>query len=167
MRPTVILVGSALFALLAGSAAAQSVRLVSKHANWTLYASDGSPTICFISTQPQSTEPKGASRDSIHFYVAGWPRDKVANEISVKIGYPLRRGSEVTVAVGTTTFKLFAANDRAFVASADDEAKLLDALRKGSSMVVQGTSERGTTTKDTYSLAGISQALQNMTSACQ
>jgi invasion protein IalB len=143
------------------------VRLVSKHGDWTLYESEGAARVCFISSEPRDSEPKGASRDVIHFYISGWPTQNVASEISIKIGYNLKRGSDVNVTVGNSSFKLFAADDRAFVANAEDEGRLLDALRKGNTMTVQGTSERGTVTKDTFSLAGVSSALQSMTTACQ
>ena len=33
-------------------------------------------------------------------------------------------------------------------------------------MVVQATSERGTATKDTYSLSGLSRAIQSLTTNC-
>jgi hypothetical protein len=85
----------------------------------------------------------------------------------VRVGYPLKGGSEVTLSVGNTSFKLFVHNDRAYIADAGDELKLLDVMRKGSTMTVVGTSERGTTTTDTYSLAGISQALQAVTTNCK
>ena len=89
------------------------------------------------------------------------------SEISVKIGYTLRKNSDVTLAVGSSSFKLFVNGDRAYVSDATQELKLLEAMRKGSTMTVQGTSERGTTTTDTYSLAGISQALQAITTSCK
>jgi hypothetical protein len=47
-----------------------------------------------------------------------------------------------------------------------DEAKLITAMQGGSTMVVTGTSLRGSTTKDTYSLSGISAALDKIHSSC-
>ena len=57
--------------------------------------------------------------------------------------------------------------DRAYIADAGEEQKLIFAMRKGSTITVVGTSERGTTTTDTYSLAGISQALQAVATNCK
>jgi hypothetical protein len=39
-------------------------------------------------------------------------------------------------------------------------------MKKGSTMVIQGTSERGTATSDTYTLVGLSQSLQALTASC-
>jgi hypothetical protein len=153
-------------ALLPSLALAQA-RLAGKFNDWTVYAHDGTQAkICFALAAPKASEPAGARRDPVFFYVSAWPKEAVKAEVSVKIGYPLRRGSDVTVTIGTATFKLFTKDDRAFVADPADEVKLVEAMKTGSAMVVQGTSERGTATKDTYSLSGVSQALQSLNGGC-
>jgi invasion protein IalB len=146
---------------------AQTTRSVSKAGDWTVYAHDGkAQRICFVTAQPRSTDPKSVNRDPVHFFVSGWPKDGVRSEVSIKLGYPAKKDADVSVTVGTTAFRLFASNDRAFVADPTEELKLIEALKKGSSMIVQATSERGTVTRDTYSLQGLSQALQAMLSGC-
>ena len=92
--------------------------------------------------------------------------DGVKAEISVKLGYPIKTGSDITVMVGNDTFTLFPKEERAYVADATEELKLIEAMKKGSKLTVQATSERGTATTDTYSLAGLSQALQALAAAC-
>ena len=99
--------------------------------------------------------------------VAAMPSASVKTEISVKVGYPLKKDSEVTVTVGKDAFKLFASSERAFVSDPAQETKLIETMKKGSSMQVQGTSERGTTTTDTYSLTGLAQAMQALAELCQ
>jgi hypothetical protein len=156
--------------MLAGIAShgfAQTAKLINKFNDWTFYAYDGPQgKTCFAAGSPKTSEPAGARRDGIYFYIAAWPKDGVRSEVSVKIGYPFRKGSDPTVTIGTTTFKLFTKDDRAFVANATEELKLIEAMKKGSSMVVQGVSERGTATKDTYSLSGLAQALHAMNARC-
>jgi hypothetical protein len=155
-------------ALSFAATATPGAKLVNRFNDWALFDHD-TPQMrtCFVLLGPKSSEPAAAKRDSIYFYVSAWPREGVKSEVSVKVGYPLKKGSEVTVTVGANTFKLFTRDDRAFIAEPADEQKLLDALRKGSTMVVQGTSERGTVTKDTYSLAGAPRALQTLLSTCR
>lgn len=150
-----------------GPAAAQSAKVVNKFNDWTLYAHEAAQAkVCFSLAPPRSSEPAAARRDPVYFYVSAWPKEGVKSEVSVKIGYPFKKGTNVTVTVGTTAFKLFTKDDKAFVGDPGDELKLLDAMKKGSSMVVEGVSERGTVTKDTYSLAGLGQALQSLATAC-
>ncbi len=134
---------------------------------WNLYTTDsGNTRICFIAAAPEEKKPATANRATMLFYISAWPKDGVRSEISVKLGYPIKKDSAVDVAVGTDTFKLFPKDERAYVADATDELKLLESMKKGVTATVQATSERGTTTTDTYSLIGISQALQSMAQAC-
>ena len=154
---------------LAGSfALAQNVKSIGTFSSWTAFThGEGGGLLCFATAQPTKQEPAGAKRSPAFVYVSSWPKDGVKAEVSVRVGYPLRGGSDVTMSVGNASFKLFVHGDRAYIADAGEELKLLDAMRKGSTMTVVGTSERGTTTTDTYSLAGISQALQAVTTNCK
>jgi hypothetical protein len=91
----------------------------------------------------------------------------VKTEISVKLGYNGKKGGAVTATIGPDAFKLFIKDDRAFIADAANEAKLLDAMKKGTRMVVLATSEKGLVTSDVYSLSGLSQALQALATVCK
>ncbi len=62
--------------------------------------------------------------------------------------------------VGAEKYVLFGREDRAYVADPTEELKLVEAMKKGQKLVIQATSERGTTTTDTYSLQGFLQAFQ-------
>lgn len=148
-------------------AAAQTASPVETHGDWTMYAAETRGTrLCFVTTQPTDVKPEGARRDPIHFYVSAWPKDGVMSEISIKLGYPLRKGSEPTVSVGTQSFKLFVKDDKAFVADPTAELKLIEAMKKGSKLMVEAVSERGTTTSDTYSLSGFDKVMQALASKC-
>jgi hypothetical protein len=48
----------------------------------------------------------------------------------------------------------------------DDEPGFVAALKKGSKLVVHGTSSRGTKTTDTYSLSGVTAAMDAIDKAC-
>jgi invasion protein IalB len=149
-------------------AAAQTGKRVGTYSDWSSYvAEQPKGKICFAASQPKAQEPKNINRDAAYFYVTTWPREGVKAEVSVKIGYPFKKGSEVKVTIGSSEFKLFTQSDRAFIADAGEERKLVEAMKKGASMQVQGTSERGTTVTDTFSLSGVSLALQALSESCQ
>lgn len=159
---------AATLALASSVVLAQTVKTIGTFSSWTSFThGEAASLLCFATAQPSKQAPANAKRDPAFIYISSWPKDGVKAEISVKIGYALRKGSDVTLSVGSSSFKLFAHGDRAYVADATEELKLLEAMRKGSTMTVQGTSDRGTTTTDTYSLAGISQALQAIASNCK
>ncbi len=152
---------------IAGPANAET-KQVETFNSWTLYANkDGAAPLCFILASPESTEPAGAKRSPVHFYISAWPRDGVRSEVSIKNGYSFRKGSEVTVTVGSDSFKLFTQDERAYVNDPIEELKLIDAMKKGSSMVVEGVSDRGTATKDAYSLMGVTKAIQSLATGCE
>ena len=57
-------------------------------------------------------------------------------------------------------------NEAAWLASMDDEAGFVASLKKGSKLVVHGTSLKGTKTTDTYSLGGVTAAMDAIDKAC-
>ena len=168
LRSIPTLVCSALIALWATPLAAQDEGAVEtgRYGQWVLHQSSGEPKICFAASQPQSKEPAGANRSAVVFYISAWPKDGIKSEVSIKLGYPIRPESTVRVTVGSDEFELFAKDDRAYVSDATDELKLVEAMKAGSTLVVRATSARGTDTTDSYSLQGVTKALQEMASAC-
>ena len=62
---------------------------------------------------------------------------------------------------------MYTQNDGAWVKNAAEEAKMVDAMRKGADLVVKSESGRGTKTTDTYSLKGIGQALDKVAAGVQ
>ena len=61
---------------------------------------------------------------------------------------------------------LFTQGDTAWTMGEADDAALVAAMKAGVDMVVRGKSERGTDTKDTYSLLGFTAAYDAIGQAC-
>ena len=99
--------------LLASGASAQTVSLVEHQGTWSLYADTADPKqVCFVAAQPQAVEPIGANRGPIYFYISAWPKDGIKLEPSIKAGYPVKADNDMTVTIGSDTFKLFGKGDR-------------------------------------------------------
>ena len=62
---------------------------------------------------------------------------------------------------------MYTQNDGAWVKNAAEEAQMVDAMRKGADLVIKSESSRGTKTTDTYSLKGISDALDKVAAECK
>jgi invasion protein IalB len=62
---------------------------------------------------------------------------------------------------------MYTQNDGAWIKNAAEEARLVEAMRKGSELVVKGMSARGTLTTDNYSLRGLTQALDRVSQECR
>jgi hypothetical protein len=139
--------------------------------SWTAFVNGtGDNKSCYIIARPQSSEPAKAKRDPIAFLVTDWPARRAKAEPEVVPGYQYKDGSTVTAQVGSDKFDFFTKNDAgeggAWVQKTVDEARLVSAMRANGQMIVTGISKRGTMTHDTYSLGGISDALDKIHAAC-
>jgi invasion protein IalB len=144
--------------------------LLAQFADWGAYsASPAGKKICFTIAKPTSaeTKPPNRPRNPPYMFITTRPADKVTNEVSVAIGYPLRSGSEASVEVGATTFALYTLGDGAWIKNMAEEAHMVDVMRHGDTAVVHGESARGTASTDTYSLKGLSEALDRVAQECQ
>lgn len=153
----------------AAAASAQSgPTLLGTFDAWEAYkTSDNRGAVCWAVTQPQTKEPATAKRDPIYFLITTWPKQGITNEPSVVIGYQFKETSEATVQVGSDKFAFFTKADGAWLQSKQDEQRLITAMRGASDMTVKGFSKRGTLTTDTYSLKGISAALDKLAEGCK
>jgi invasion protein IalB len=62
---------------------------------------------------------------------------------------------------------MYTQKDGAWIKNMAEEARMLDAMRKGSDLTVKGTSARGTNSTDQFSLKGLPQALERADQACK
>lgn len=136
--------------------------------SWEAYkTNDGRGAVCYVVTQPQAKDPPTAKRDPIYFMITTWPKANIANEPSIVIGYQFKDASKATVQVGSDKFDFFTKADGAWMQGGAEEQRLITALRGASEMTVKGFSKRGTLTTDTYSLKGISAALDKIAEGCK
>ncbi|MEM6666108.1 MAG: invasion associated locus B family protein [Pseudomonadota bacterium] len=155
-------------AVLSVPSAEAAPRLIETHRDWQAFMDEGNgQKTCFVISKPTQSamNPAGRRRGPAFIFVTNRPGENVKEEISVVFGYPLAANS-TRAEIGSTTFQLFAQDETAWVQNAADEPNMVTAMRAGSSMRVFGTSSRGTTTVDTYSLSGITAALRSAASAC-
>lgn len=162
------LAAAAISLAMAGGAAAQTATALGQFRDWGAYVADGSGgKVCYALSQPKSMEPRNVNRDPVYFFVTSRPGQGVKNEVSVVIGYPFGAESRASAQVGSDSFTLFTKDDGAWVENAAEESRLVAAMRAGATMIVKGTSQRGTNTSDTYSLSGISAALDKIAEECR
>jgi invasion protein IalB len=144
--------------------------LLGQFGDWGAYkATPDGKKVCFALAKPTSatTEPAGRPRDSSYAFVSTRPAEKVKNEVSVIVGYPQKPGHDASAAIGSANYVMYTANDGAWVKNAAEEAQMVDAMRKGSDLVVKSESGRGTKTTDTYTLKGLAQALDKVAAECK
>jgi len=145
-------------------------KLLGQYGPWGAYtATPGGKKVCFALAKPSASEtnPPNRPRNPVYMFVSTRPADKVANEVSLVIGYPFKAGTEASAQIGGTSFALYTQQDGAWIKNAAEEAKMVDAMRGGDNVVIKGVSAKGTQSTDTFSLKGVSQALDRAGQECK
>lgn len=159
-------------ALLAGATASaqESTNRVAVQTAWSVFV-DGEPRECWAVSAPSETvntrdgQPVSVRRGDILLF-ATYRQGSSSAEISFTGGYPFADGSTVDIAIGSDTFQLFTDGQWAWAGSPEDDARILAAMRRGQNAVLTARSSRGTTTRDTFSLFGVTAATEEAQRRC-
>lgn len=164
-----ILGATLLFTGVAG-AQATSNRVAAK-TDWSVFV-ENSPKECWGVAAPKATQntkdgkPTEVRRGDILLFVTYRPGK--AGEVSFMGGYPFAPGSTADLTVNTgAKFTLFTDGEGAWTGSAEEDAKLIAALKSGGEVSIAARSGRGTQTKDTFSLMGFTAAMNEAASRCK
>jgi hypothetical protein len=152
-----------------GALADEKPELLGSFHDWFAYKTGkGADRQCYALSQPKQTSPAGMKRESPFFLISTWPGRKVKNEPSVVPGYSYKAGSKVQVQVGPDKFEFFTKNEGdgggAWMDDAGKERKLIDVMKRAAAFSVTGLPAHGAMTRDNYSLAGLSAALEKVAS---
>jgi invasion protein IalB len=165
-------IAAAALAALSGSAVAQSAATnIGTFKDWNAFTSD-SPDgkMCFIATQPTDSKYSQpvSGRDPAFFQITRIPAKNVVNEASSIVGYTFGAKADVTVDIDGAKFKMFldASHPDTAWSVPETEPALVAAMKKGHVMTLTSTSKRGTTITDSFSLSGISAALDAAVKEC-
>jgi len=164
-----LLLASAVMMLggLASMAHASEPRLLGEYGDWKAYMfMENNGKVCYMVSQPKKDEGNYSKRGDIFALVTHRPAENSKNVFSYIAGYTYQAGSEVTVNVNNQTFKLFTQDDSAWAVDQKSDNELADSIRRGSALVVKGTSSRGTATVDTFGLKGSSAAHKAISDEC-
>ncbi len=154
-------------AFLSSEALASEPKLLGVHGKWQAFTflEDGQK-VCYMAAKPKSSEGDYSSRGEVYALITNRPAEGTRNVFSYITGYGYKPGSDATLKIDGQNFLLFTQDDTAWAPDAENDNKISEAIRKGSSMVVTGTSSRGTLTTDTFSLLGSSGAHDAIAAEC-
>lgn len=143
-----------------GAAVAQTPSKLNQFDYWGAYSYKAdNKTVCYVLSTPTAQAPSTVNHGDNFFLISKRAGGGSAFEPQFMAGYNFKEASQVTVAVGNKDFNLFTKGSSAWVDTAQGEANLVAAMRAGSTMTVKATSARGTNTSYTYSLKGVTAAL--------
>ncbi|MGL4395876.1 MAG: hypothetical protein ACRCS9_04995 [Hyphomicrobium sp.] len=134
---------------------------------WSLHVDANKPhRLCFLTSEPKSSDPADTARDAPRAYISAWPQDGVKSELSFRLGFPSKKGGQITALIADSSYRLFADDDRVYVGDATQELKLIEAMKKGAQVAVTASTPTAVSVTDTYSLTGLGQALQQLKETC-
>jgi hypothetical protein len=140
---------------------------IGTYQHWDAYEYLNNGTkLCYLHSQPQKKEPASVKRGEIYILVTHKPKEHIRNEVSIYFGYPLKESLPAEAVIDGNAIDMFTHEEAAWAADTATDQKLVLALQKGRSLVVKGTSTRGTRTTDTYDLSGFTNALHAIDKAC-
>ncbi|EJF76518.1 invasion associated locus B family protein [Bartonella birtlesii] len=156
---TVIAV-SVMVLVITGEACAQTPSRLNQFEAWGTYSYKSSKdTICYVLSVPLQSLPTTVNHGDNFFLVTKRSHSPVSFEPQFMAGYTLKEGSKVTVIIGDKDFDFFTKDSSAWLSSSELEKQLVSAMRAGMNMTVKALSKRGTSTTYTYSLKGVTAAL--------
>ena len=146
---------------------AQSVRLLGDFRDWSAYAtSDNAGQLCFAVSKPQSTEPTPDGLGLAYFYITHRPAENIRHELNMVAGYTFGQDSEAEIQIGSERIKLFTEADAAWLDNPAISSNVAGFMRAGSSMLVEGTTDKGIKIKHSFSLSGVTAASRAIDAEC-
>lgn len=139
--------------------------------DWSVFQEE-EPTECFGVSAPKEQlntrdgEPVTVTRGETLLFVFWRPTEGVAGQVTFTGGYPFAGGSTVTVDIGGTEYQMFTEGEWAWPATPDDDARIIEAMKRGTTAILTAVSGRGTTTRDTFSLLGFTAAVEEAQRRC-
>ncbi|MGI8568566.1 MAG: hypothetical protein ACR2KT_05605 [Methylocella sp.] len=139
---------------------------LASYGDWGVFLAEGEKSkTCYALATPKDRAPAGLKRDPAYVFISNRPGENVREEFSVIMGFPMKEAGARAEIAGSG-FDLIATGASAWIKNQAEEAKFVDALKKGSKLIVKAASLRGHVTTDGYSLNGLSQALDRVEKEC-
>lgn len=163
MRGLIATVTALVMAAAAVPALAQTATKIGQHNAWGTYSYQSqNGKVCYVLTVPTDKQPPTLDHGDIFFFVSQRPGQEVTYEPQFIASYNFQDNSKVNVTVGNKTFSMFTRGKSAWVENAAEEPQLIAAMKGGADMKVAAKSGRGNDTNYTFSLRGISAALDSI-----
>ena len=148
-------------------------------ADWCVFVTKETEGRCYIASQALEMKAyrngellANVNRERGILLINIEKKENGATYATYDAGYPLRKNGHVELMVGGKVFRLYPdpeasgnLTEFAWHVEEDDE-KIIQALKAGSKVTIEAISKRGTKTKDTFSLIGLTSAINETRKIC-
>jgi hypothetical protein len=135
--------------------------------DWGAYKAQGKEKTCYALASPKERAPSTLKRDQAYVFISSRPSENVRNEVSIIMGFPLKDNGETKAEIGSASYELIGKGTNAWIKNAAKEPQLVEDLKRGAKLTIKAASSKGGQSTDSYSLAGLSQALERVQKECQ
>lgn len=142
--------------------------IIGTFGDWAAIRQDGPEPMCYIIAEPERTRSTVSNmrRGAASLSVGLWPNRGSGEQLQATFGFDVNGQRDVTLAVGSRTFKLVPEGEVAWASDSSSDKAIVSALRRNSTVEATSVSQRGTKVTDRYSLQGFTAALDAMRSSC-
>ncbi len=139
------------------------------YGEWGAYAAQsGRNRTCYALGQPKERTPKAKLKDaSAYIFISTRPAENIHNEVAINLGYATKDGSAAVADIDGDSYELITKGTNAWVKDQSREREFVGAMRGGAKLIVKAASSKGTSTTDSYSLKGLSDALARAVQECK
>ncbi|MGB5087018.1 MAG: invasion associated locus B family protein [Methylocystis silviterrae] len=139
------------------------------YGEWGAYAAqNGRSRTCYALGQPKERTPRAKLKDaSAYIFISTRPAENIHNEVAINLGYPTKDGSAAIADIDGDSYELITKGTNAWVKDQSREREFVGAMRGGAKLIVKAASSKGTSTTDSYSLKGLSDALARAVQECK
>lgn len=157
-------------ATMAGAQETSSNKVADK-SDWAVFV-ENSPKECWAVSFPKQSENTrdgrvvAVRRGEILLFVSFNPGAGIKGQVSFTGGYKFASDKNIDLNIDGKSFTLFSDGEWAWAAKGKD-GDIVSAMKKGAKAVITAVSSRGTTTKDTFSLSGVTAAIEDAEKRCK
>ena len=131
--------------------------------SWTLTTDND---WCYIGSLPIKSDLPETKKRGENYILVYKIIGSDQNIVQVEAGYQYNLDKDIIVKIDNTSFDFYSTEDSSETAWTDNDEKVIYAMKKGLELVLIGHSNRGTMTKDTYTLRGFTSALNKLNEDC-
>ena len=131
--------------------------------SWTLTTDND---WCYIGSLPIKSDLPETKKRGENYILVYKIIGSDQNIVQVEAGYQYNLDKDIIVKIDNTSFEFYSTEDSSETAWTDNDEKVIYAMKKGLELVLIGQSNRGTMTKDTYTLKGFTSALNKLNENC-
>ena len=121
---------------------------------------------CYIGSSPIKSDLPETKKRGDNYILVYKIIGSDENIIQIEAGYKYNLDKKINVKIDDSNFNFYSTEDSSETAWANDDNKIIYAMKKGLELILTGESTRGTKTNDIYTLKGFTKAVNQLNNDC-